>query len=171
MFDVGRKASAGIVSEPGMLGLISGGSALLDFCLSVLEFPESTTLESVFFGSTCFGSTCFGSELDGSETSEPLSPVSGSDGIVAPLSPAVDGLGVLLGSFARMPDAGAAIVAAAATEAVGKTAVTLGVRISAGFRALGGSTPLNKAANTVQLDLDHSGRRELRRLGAERTGR
>ena len=47
----------------------------------------------------------------------------------------------------------------------------MGVRISAGLKTLGGSTPLNKAAGIIQPDLAHSGKRELSRLGAERTGR
>ena len=54
----------------------------------------------------------------GSETSEPFSFVSGPNKLDAPLSPVGDGFGVLLGSFAWIPDAGAA---ATATEDVGKT--------------------------------------------------
>ena len=128
----------------------------------------SKSSESTALGSVIFGSTWFRPGLEGSSTSEPLSLVPGSDGVDIFLSSGVEGFGVLLGSFARTPDAGAAT---AVTEAVGWTRVTRGVRISAGFKVLGGSTPLNKAAGMMQPDFDHSGRRELRRRGGERTGR
>ena len=87
-----------------------------EFDKSGLEGSEFDGSE--FDGSEFDGSEFDGSEFDGSETSEPLSCVSGSDGPEVSLSPTVEGFGVLLGLFARMPEAGAAT---AATEAVGKT--------------------------------------------------
>lgn len=105
-----------VFSGLGMLGLKSCRSALLEERSSVSESFAAGLLASVFFESAYFGS-----ELGGYETPEPLSRTLGSDAIGIWLSPALEGFGVLLGSFARIPDAGAGTIAIVATEPLGST--------------------------------------------------
>ncbi len=92
--------------ESGAAAFISCGSKLLELDLLMLESEGS--------GSSFGGFAWFLTVVEGSEVSTSLSLGPGSGAL---LLPTLDGLGVMLGSFDRIPDAGAGTLA---VEAEGK---------------------------------------------------
>lgn len=98
----GRSATFAVdfsTSESSGWESVVGFSGSCGFALLVVDFSTSESSDCESVGSVFVESADFVSWVELSETPEPLSLVSGSDGVDASSLPTEDGLGVLLGTF------------------------------------------------------------------------